>query len=64
MYHHLPIARADGVDDAGTLFGACHLRSENIVSIHAYWYLWDEGGGREGRGGRGRGREEWRKNPP
>jgi hypothetical protein len=64
MHYHLPTARADGVDDAGALFGACHLCNEGVVSIHAYSYLWEAGRrkGREGKGGRGR--EEGRKNPP
>jgi hypothetical protein len=39
MHHRLPIARADGVEDAGVLFGTCHLRNEGIDSIHAYSYL-------------------------
>jgi hypothetical protein len=41
--HHLPTARADGVDNAGALFGACDRPNEGVVSIHAYWYLGEEG---------------------
>jgi hypothetical protein len=63
MHHHLPTARADDVEDAGALFGACHLRNEGIVSIHASSYLWEEGRRKGWEVERGR-REERRKNPP
>jgi phage replication-related protein YjqB (UPF0714/DUF867 family) len=51
MHHHLPAARADWVDDACALLGACHLRNERIVSIHAYSSLYRKArlGGRERR---------------
>ncbi|KAF8149607.1 hypothetical protein K438DRAFT_1779301 [Mycena galopus ATCC 62051] len=52
MHYHLATARADGVNDEGALFGACHLRNKGIVSIHAYLYLWEE------RKKRGKGEEE------
>jgi hypothetical protein len=58
MYHHLPTARAEGINDAGDPSGARHLRNEGIVSIHAY--LWEEGKrkGREGGTGKRKGRVE------
>jgi hypothetical protein len=43
--------RADGGNDAGALFGACHLSSDGIVSIHAH------GKQEDGKGG-GKGEEE------
>jgi hypothetical protein len=56
MHHHLPTAGADGVNDAGALFGACHLRSGGIVSIREYSYSWEEGKG----GGKGEEEEQGR----
>jgi hypothetical protein len=63
MHPHLFIAHAGGVDDAGALFGACHLRNECIVSIHAYSYLREEGRRKE-EGEKGQRKEKRRKNPP
>jgi hypothetical protein len=62
--HPLFIAHAGGVDDAGALFGACHLPNEGIVGIHAYSYLQEEGRRKEEEGERGQGKEKRRKNPP
>jgi hypothetical protein len=60
MHPHLFIAHAGGVDDAGVLFGACHLPNEGIVSIHV------RGGGRkkEEEGEKGQRKEKRRMNPP
>jgi hypothetical protein len=64
MHLYLFITHAGGVDDAGALFGACHLRNECIVSIHAYSYLREEGRRKEEEGEKGQRKEKRRKNPP
>jgi hypothetical protein len=51
VHQNLPTGRADGVDDTGTVFGACSLCNEGIV--RAYSYLWEEGRRKRGEGERG-----------
>jgi hypothetical protein len=56
VHWDLPTVRADGVDDAGTVFGACSLCNEGIVP--AYSDLWE--GGRRKRREREKGQRKGR----